>query len=338
MADTNKGERMSLLDLRNRFGDVLDSEGFDENDLAKEARKLRVLSFYRDRKKTDVVSDIDGKIVFIVWNHKDRVAEGDAWLCSVTDIGTVYNAVPMLKITAATAMDLSENVRSGIIDALWEKNKASYEKKFSETYREKVYAKAMEESESRHKDIIDTLQREKNRLQSQLDKSRYIIDSRNTEDAEFEEEEILLGAPAEPMVADIDDDEEISLSPAPAPVAVQEKAPPMRFVHPIPITPGLPEMRVLDNPPQTDQVHRQFIVERLDARTLYCDSFADGKYFVHINMSKRFLIIRPNSNGYAFCVNRRIILDGLEDLSSFVGPKRLMAEWNERYDGLLVYL
>ena len=337
MSDFFKGDRVNLLDLQSKFSDVIAPEGFDENDLSKEVKKLRILQFRYNEKKGNVISDIDGKIVFVHWNHTDRVAVGDVWLCSISDSGSVYYAIPLLKITASTAMDFSESIRSQIIDALWEKNKPAYIKMFEDKYREEVYAKAVEESETKHKDIIDRLQREVNDLSNQLEQSRFIIDSRNNDDIEFGEE-ILLGAPTEPSPAVCDDEEEIVLARPSVPVATQEQIPPMRYNNPLQSIPGLPEMRVPEGLPRSEQIPRKYHVERLDARTLYSESFTDGKYFVHINMSKKFLVIRPNSYGQALCINHRMVLSGLDDLSSFVGAKQLMAEWNARYDGLLVYL
>ena len=211
---------------------------------------------------------------------------------------------------------------------------------FEKMYKEEVYAKATEESETRHKDIIDRLQRENSDLHNELEKSRYIIDYRNSSDSDFGEEEILLGAPSAPVQPAYgnEEEEEIILAQPSAPGPIQEQVPPMSYNNPLQSIPGLPEMRVLEGAPRSDQPPRKFLVERVGPRTIYCESFTDGKYFVHINMSKKFLVIRPNSYGQALCINHRIVLSGLDDLSSYVVAKQLMAEWNSRYDGLLVYL
>ena len=333
-------QRVDLLELQRRFQDVLGPEGFDENDMSREVRKLRILPFHIDRKKTNIVSQIDGTIVFVQRDYLDRVAEGDLWLCSVYDTGTVYNAIPLLKITAATAMDFSDNIREGITDALWEKNKKAYLKIFEEKYREEVYNKAIEEEETKHKDIIESLTRKIEDLTNQLEQSRFVIESRRTRDMEFSEEEITLGATVSEKKSEDNEEEEIQLTGAPSVSARMPEHISPQFIlrnssNPVP---GLPELRITDSLPSSEQISRKYRVERLDPRTLYSDSFADGKYFVHINLSKRFLIIRPNSYGQAICINHRMVLNGLDELSSFVGPKQLMAEWNPRYDGLLVYL
>ncbi len=337
MGDFFGGDKVNILELKRQYQDVLEPEGFNENDLAKVTKRLHILHFHPDRKKTDVVSEIDGKIVFVMWNYKDMVAVDDVWLCSVKENNTVYDAMPLLKITAATAMEFSDSVRAQMLDALWEKNRSAYEKTFAEQYQKKVHDRAFEESESRHKDIIDTLQRENSRLHNELDKSRYIIDSRNSDELEFEEE-ILLGVPPAPVLGACEEEEEIILAKPSSAAVPDEQAPPMRYINPVQSIPGLPEMRVLEGLPRSEQIPRKFNVERIGPRTLYCESFTDGKYFVHINMSKKFLVIRPNGYGHALCINHRMVLSGLDDLSSFVGPKQLMAEWDARYDGLLVYL
>ena len=50
------------------------------------------------------------------------------------------------------------------------------------------------------------------------------------------------------------------------------------------------------------------------------------------------LTIRPNEFGSALCINRRIRLKGLGRLSPFTEKKKLVAEYNEKYEGLMVYL
>ena len=76
----------------------------------------------------------------------------------------------------------------------------------------------------------------------------------------------------------------------------------------------------------------------MDAETLYSDSFADGKYFVHINLSGKFLFIRPNGYANVIATNHRMVLRGLGVMAKFTERTQLIAEYNSKYDGLLVYL
>ena len=101
--------------------------------------------------------------------------------------------------------------------------------------------------------------------------------------------------------------------------------------------PGMPEVRVSDQP-QNRVSSVKYSVERLSEETIYSESFIDGKYFVHINPSKRFIVVRKHDNGSAIFINKRIRLDGLGSYSGFSGKCQLMAEYSSRYDGLLIYL
>ena len=80
------------------------------------------------------------------------------------------------------------------------------------------------------------------------------------------------------------------------------------------------------------------MVESLAEETIYSESFIDGKYFVHINPSKRFIVVRRHDYGSAICINKRIRLDGLGTYSGFIGKCQLMAEYSARYDKMLTYL
>ena len=335
-------EAMDFLDLKNTFGPIIEPEGFDTNDMVKEIKKLCILSFFLDKKGTNTIARAsDGRIVFVDRDHLNQVAVGDVWLCSILESGLVYYATPLKKITAATAMDFSPELRKEIVESLYKTNMPSFKREFERKYREEIYNKALEESETKHQDIIESLKRRIEDLSNQLNQSMVVIESRRSEAMEPEEEEILLGEgyPGDAAPQSPQDEEEIMLgaaertSPQPVPAYVPQAL----FTNNVQGAPGLPEMLNISTP-QRQEVQREIHVERLDGNTLYCDQFPDGKYFVHINMSKKFLLIRYNSFGQVVCINHRMVLDGLEEISSFVGQKRLVSQMNQRYGGLLVYL
>ncbi len=78
--------------------------------------------------------------------------------------------------------------------------------------------------------------------------------------------------------------------------------------------------------------------ERVSKETIRCNDLVDGKYFVHVNPSKRFLIIRRHDYGSAICLNGRIRLRRISVYSSFNRPCRFIEEYNARYNRMLVYL
>lgn len=284
------GQSVDFLDLQRQYNEILGSEGFDVNDLSREIKKLRILGFHLDReKKSNVVSEIDGKIVFVDRMYTSQVAIGDVWICSVIEKGTVYYATPLKKITAATAMDFSDNIREEIINALWETNKRSYVKIFEEKYKKDIYKQASQEQETKDKDIIESLKRKVEDLSNQLEQSRFVIESRNEGEFNIEEEITLGEPPAQKLTPVEDDDAEITLSVDSGSKYTIDPSVPATLLNNnyAPRVPGLPEIH---NPelPRSEPVARKYHVERLDPTTLYSESFADGKYFVHINMSKKF--------------------------------------------------
>ena len=48
--------------------------------------------------------------------------------------------------------------------------------------------------------------------------------------------------------------------------------------------------------------------------------------------------MRRHEFGSALCIDQRIRLDGLGELSLFTEKVKLVAEYNQKYDGILVYL
>ena len=99
----------------------------------------------------------------------------------------------------------------------------------------------------------------------------------------------------------------------------------------------MPEVKILDQFRGRVPLVK-YTVERILDETISSESFIDGKYFVHINPSKKVIIVRKHDYWSAICINGKIRLDELGVGSGFSGRCQLMAEYSVRYDGLLIYL
>lgn len=324
-------EKMDFVDWQRDMKSSI-GEGFTDGDVQSVIKRLHVLRFHIDRKGENIVSEINGTIVFVDRGYVgERVVEGDVWLCSAEFRNTVYYAMPLKKITSSMIMGLSDDIRESIIDSLWKSNRPEFAKVFAERYKDEMYDRARKEVQDADSTIIKSLQDRIADLEKQVEHSRIVIGQKSTDRAE------------DWIAVTSDEVEEGELEIIQAPVAAPQERPvqerPQQYWAGTPVqsAPGMPEMRYMEQG-QTPVQPRGFRVERVSEETIRCDDFADGKYFVHINPSKRFLVIRRHDYGSAICVNGRIRLEGLGAYSSFDGPRQLMAEYNARYDGVLVYL
>lgn len=271
------------------------------------------------------------------WFHIDckysgeKVLAGDIWLCTAAMVGMVYYAMPLKKITSSMIMGLSDDIRDGIIDALWRSNRAEFVKIFEQRYKEDVYQQAYNQANEESQAIIAGLEDKVSSLSKQVEHSRMIPGSQ-----ESPEDYIVLGSEedAEPEKATA------QAVPAYEPAVVQalrEDFNPVIGRRSMVSAPGMPEVRV-DDQLQWRVPTQRYVVERLAEETIYSESFIDGKYFVHINPSKRFIVVRKHYYGSAICINKGIRLDRLGFYSSFGGRYQLMAEYSARYDKMLIYL
>lgn len=317
---------MDFEDWRMSSADEYGVRGVDREAYREAVSKLHVLSFHIDRKGENIVSEIDGVIAFIDRNYYgETVSPGDVWLCSAVLWNTVYYVKPLKKITSSMIMGLSDEIREGVIASLWKTNRREFEKIFEERYKEEIYARATEEANRKNEEIIHSLQDRISDLNRQVEHSRMVISMRESD----ADDEIVLTS--DPVVRGESSPDQ-GVLPA---IPVHEERPPSPWVR-TETAPGLPEMRFQDVSPAV----RQFkcTVERVGEETLKCDAFEDGKYFVHINPGKTFLVVRKHDYGQVICVNRSIRVEGLGSYSPFSGRKSVMAEYNQRYGGLLIHL
>lgn len=274
---------------------AVDGTQFTENDLDSEIEKLHVLSFRLDSRGENVVSSINGTIVFIDrWYSGEKVKVGDIWLCYVKRSGNVYHAMPMKKLTLNIIMGLSTDIRESIVDALWSTNKKDYERLFEERYKAEVQTKAVEQAEKESHQIISRMQAHIDTLTQQVKQMNYLLSN-----AADYDEIVLSSDPISEGVPDTGN--------------IQQQTFPDGSIGSMMQHPFRPEKTI----PR---------VERISEDTLYSDGFVDGRYKVFISPDSRVLILTPSVSGMAICSKRRIILKGLGELSPYSDRKNLVAD------------
>ncbi len=327
-------EKRNLLDYQRELG--LTGYSIDRDVYEDAIKKLYVLRFGLDARRENIVSSINGIIAFIDRKYNgEAVAEGDVWFCSGTLWNNVYYVMPLRKITSSMIMGLGDDIRNEVIDTLWKANKREYERIFEDRFKETLYKQAQDEAKSRNQSIIDSLQDRIKDLERQLEQSRMVIDGKGRSDDGGVE---LFSEGMEPSTAS----EALSRVQyaVQAPVATearQEPFDPHTVYGQCAVAPGMPEMRLTDGMRQpVGKV--KCTVFRLTPETIQSDAFVDGKYFVHINPSHKFLVVRRHDYGSATCIDHKIRLDGLGTYSSFTEKHKLMAEYDDRYGGIIIHL
>lgn len=323
-------ERMDFLDWQRDMSNTVEANGFTQDEYREQVRRLKVLGFHIDNKGVNIVSEIDGVIVFVDRKYNgEKVLAGDVWLCSATMVGMVYYAMPLKKITSSMIMGLSDEIRDQIINALWRSNRAEFEKIFEQRYKENVYKQAYAQANDENQAIIAGLKSTIDDLTKQVEHSRMLIGGMESSD-----DYIVLGSED---VAETPKEEAGVRQVQEVVQALAEEFNPVIGRRAMVSAPGMPEVRVSDQF-QGRIPSVKYTVDRISEETIHSESFIDGKYFVHINPSKRFIVVRKHDYGSAICINGKIRLDGLGAYSGFSGRCQLMAEYSVRYDGLLIYL
>lgn len=326
-----RGERMDFLDFQRTMADRIEDEGFTEQDLASEVKKLKILHFDIDKKGVNIVSQYEGTIVFIDPRYNgEQVNRGDIWLCSVYSVSTVYNAIPLKKITASILLGLDDHLRRSIEESLWKSNRKQFEEIFKEKYSAEIYSRAYSEAAKKYEAQIKEKNLRLSEIEKNLIQSRFMMDKK------------VPTVQADGIQLRTDDVTEVDgpnargdASPSVASVK-QEPAP--AFQWPSNYTaPGVPEMNIWDVSERNTGNYR-FDIERVAADTLRCVGFPDGKYFAHISPRKNILVIRKHDYGSALCIDGRMRLSGLGELVPFKDREKLASEYNHKYGGVLVHL
>ena len=327
-------ERLDFQDWQREMLEVVNDNGFSENDYHEQVRKLKILGFHVDRKGENIVSEIDGTIVFVDRKYNgEKVLAGDIWLCSAVMVGMVYYALPLKKITSSMVLGLSDTIRDDIVDALWRKNRPEFIRIFEQNYKQGIYNQAYNQAKSESEGIIAELEDRIDMLTKQVEHSRMVIESKGSP-----EDFIILGSDEPSDESDVRPvSEAVSVLEAEPAQTLREEFNPVIGRKSMLSAPGMPEVTVSEQVQRRVPVQK-YDVERLTEETIYSESFIDGKYFVHVNPSKKFIMVRKHDYGSAICINKRIRLDGLGSYFGFGGRCKLMAEYSVRYDGLLIYL
>lgn len=157
---------------------MIEGTDFSEEDLISETDKLKILSFRMDSRGENIVSSIDGKIVFIDrWYSGESIRIGDVWLCSVKATGNVYHAMPMKKLTIDVLLGINKDLRDGIIETLWKTNRKDYERIFEEKYKTEVNLQTMEKADREMKQLYNEMQVRIDTLMKQLEQTDYLLSS-----------------------------------------------------------------------------------------------------------------------------------------------------------------
>ena len=325
-------EKIDFFDFRRKLGD----SGFDDDDVAKvvkeEKRKIHLLTFTLDNTKSKVVSYVNNMITFPSPRFPGKVEVNDVWVCSVEMVGSTYHAMPLYKVTPTFLMNLDSDLRDDVINTLWRRHKDIFLNDFAEKYKDEIHNLAIDEARKELDSIINEQKGRIAYLENQVEQDRILIKSQSVVQI-VSEDTIELGSEVEPQCVELGSD---------VPSAAPEIPVPKRSsVSRIPnfyrtSAPGIPQIRNPDL--KDDYQHLVYNVERKGEETIHSESFTEHKYFVHMSPDGKILIIRPNEFGSALCINGSIRLKGLGKVSPFTEPKRLNAEYNERYEGLMVYL
>ncbi len=296
-------------------------------------KRIHMLTFGLDNKKTNMISHVNGKVTFVDSKYPGNVEMGDVWICSVTEGTNFVNyAMPIYKVTASFLIGLDPKLREDVIDSLWKRNRGMFEDDFARRYKDEIHDLAIEEARVELDGIINELKGKVSSLESQLEQGRILNRSLSSQGPI--PDMIELGSnPDDGGCIELGS---ISLCSEPDVPSIRAPTAPK-----IPNTyragsPGMPEIRMMGTREKIP--HMTFDVERIGEETLFSESFTDHRYFVHISPDTKMLTIRPNEFGSALCINRRIRLKGLNKLSQFTEKKKLVAEYSDRYEGLMVYL
>ncbi len=327
-------EKIDFYDLKKKLGEFGVDEEDTEEALVNEKRKIKLIAWGLDNTRNKPMTFVNNIKTYVNTTFPGKVEVGDVWICSVEFSNTVYHAMPIYKVSPSFLMGLDANLRDDIIDTLWRRNRSIFEKDFAERYKDEVHNAAIEEVGAELNGIINELRGKVSYLENQLEQNRILSKSMVSAQTATADT-IELGSYEEETCVELGSD-------VPQEPATEARSPRIgRQPSKIPnfyvtSAPGIPQIRT---PERTEShPHSVFNVERKGEETICSESFTDHKYFVHMSPDGKMLVVRPNEFGSALCINGSIMLKGLGKVSPFTGPKKLTAEYNDRYEGLIVYL
>ena len=315
------------IDLLAWQREELEKAGFTPEMIADPVAKLKVLAFdFNEQKGEGVISRIGKTYVFVKPSEQESVTvlPGEVWICLVESAGSVYNAIPLLKIDASMLFGLSDDIRDEIVEILWVKKRSSFMSQFEDRYKVEIETAATEAAERRFEAERAELQSKLDETRRQLELSMMISPMQAEGDIELDSEEVPEGA--EPV------------QPKPHQETLEFTSPPTRAVYIQ--APGIPEIRVNPSVGSSYSRPRESYMAVLESPdTIRIGGLSDGKCFAHISPNKGYMVIRPHGYGSVLCKDGgRIQIRGLERYSAFSGIRQLRAEYSPKYDGIIVYL
>ena len=298
---------------------------------------IQVFRFSKNIQKDGVMSRYRGNPIFPDGSvMSGQIRDGDVYVCAVVwGNGSYPNAHPLFKLDASVLLSLDEDIRRDVVNALFETNREYYEKQFREKIRDELFQTISEEVASRYEDQMNLKDAQIRDLEIRLDQSNRIIeDSKKIISTEDTIE--LTSEPVMQSVQQMQMPLQASVQNMQAPVPVN------RLSHrPHSSAPGLPSVRLTDNPMQAHD-GRRYHITRISSCRIRCPDFTNGKYFVHICPSGKFMVIRPHEYGDVSCVNCEMTIYMLDQIVKTWEPfeeyELPVAEYNARYDGVIVYL
>jgi hypothetical protein len=285
-----------------------DEYGYER--LRKDAARYKVLEFETNRVLGGnglVAYTDDNSMVFLKSGYEDVVRQGEIWLCSVikNDNGIRY-AKPLEQVTLAMLMQMSDELRRSIEDSLWDRNRSAYDKAFRERFISEEYDRIRREIQQENKQTVMDLENRINELETQLEQKKFALESMRYD----ERDEIVL-----------------SSDPVRQPVA-----PTFRRMYPE------DEPLQYHDADRRMEMPRAFKVRRFGPRSFQSEFFTGRRCFVHISPSRKYVLVRFHDDGNIYCFNHTISIGGLERISEYVEGAEYNAEYNKKYEGILINL
>ncbi len=260
--------------------------------------RVAILSFNEDRNR--VCAKFNGKNVYPHNMFKDRIKNGDVWVCSLTINGnTNYFARGIKKLDASFLMELNKGDIDTVVDFLWENNRASLEPVLEEKYKSIFQEKITElVNEARKEDLlkIEELETELERLKKVSSEDKASIKS-------------LEGA------LEAAKSSNASFAPQQGPM--------------LPPSSNFVPWGISDN---------MAPVVRISPEAITSENFTRSRYSVHLSADHHNLLIVADANGNVLCIQNTLTLSGLDTILPFSGETELPCTYSPSFNGLIVTL
>ena len=315
------------------------SAKFDSDDEASElaetySRKLHILTFGLDRNGTKIISQLNGRIIFVEKDFQYEVGIDETWICSLKEAYNCSYATPIIKLTLNDILNFNEQLRENVLSTLWKKYQNDLKTIFENRYKAELKNMIAEELKTDFEEKLERLTKEKDDIENELRQTRFQLETQRTAAPVVEDDFIILGS--NDVVSKKEPVQSVQVQPTPVTTVVATEQVPMQVASGIQSAPGVP--RSIPQIKRVGPVAQKFEVERIGPDSLRSPSFTDNRYFVHISPDYKVLVIRPNEDGDVYCLNKVIRLKDLGLVSGYTAKKFLVAEYSELYEGMIVRL